>query len=45
MRIRFEAIEEGEHSLAINFVDFDGRHIVPALKGTVNIRPRPQQKT
>ncbi|MCA9402189.1 MAG: hypothetical protein KC897_00275 [Candidatus Omnitrophica bacterium] len=33
------------HSLAINFVDFDGKHVMPALKGTVNIRPQHHQKT
>lgn len=45
LRIRFDAIEEGAHSLTINFVDFDGKHIVPSLKGKINIRPQPKQKT
>ena len=37
LRIRFENIESGEHRININFVDADGRHILPALNSMVNI--------
>lgn len=37
LRIRFEAIERGEHRIRVNFVDADGRHIIPAANGTINI--------
>ena len=37
LRIRFENIEQGEHRLVVNFVDVDGKHIVPAMNSTVNI--------
>jgi len=37
LRIRFESIERGEHRVTVNFVDLDGKHIIPAAKGTINI--------
>ena len=37
VRLRFDAIEKGNHPLSINIVDADGRHIVPPLSGVVTI--------
>lgn len=37
LRIRFENIERGEHRVTVNFVDLDGRHIIPSANGTINI--------
>ncbi len=37
LRIRFENIERGEHKVTVNFVNVDGKHIVPAVNGTINI--------
>jgi len=37
LRIRFENIERGEHKVAVNFVDLDGKHIIPPANGTINI--------
>ena len=45
LRVRFDSLEEGEHSLAVSFVDFDGKHLLPALKGKVNIKLQPNQET
>ena len=37
LRIRFENIEKGEHRVAVNFVDLDGKHIIPGANGTIKI--------
>jgi hypothetical protein len=37
LRIRFENIERGSHRVAVNFVDVDGKHIIPGANGTINI--------
>ena len=38
LRIRFTRIEEGEHKVKINFVDADGKSVIPGLDGKINIR-------
>jgi hypothetical protein len=38
LRIRFTRIEEGEHKVKINFVDADGKPVIPPLDGKINIR-------
>ncbi|MGB9602961.1 MAG: DUF6941 family protein [Limisphaerales bacterium] len=38
LRIRFLRIEEGVHPLRINFVDEDGKNIMPAIDGNINIK-------
>lgn len=45
LRIRFENIERGEHRVTVNFVDLDGRHIIPPANGTVNINFPDQQRS
>ena len=37
LRIRFKNIEKGEHRVSVSFVNLDGKHIVPAAHGTINI--------
>jgi hypothetical protein len=37
LRIRFEAIEKGNHKVLVNFVDADGRHIIPAANGSIRV--------
>jgi len=37
LRIRFESIERGAHRVAVNFVDLDGKHLIPPAQGTINI--------
>lgn len=38
LRIRFLRIEEGVHPLKINFVDEDGKNIMPPIDGNINIK-------
>ena len=38
LRIRFSKIEQGQHSLRLNFVDEDGKDVLPPLKGEIGIR-------
>jgi hypothetical protein len=37
LRIRFDSIERGEHKVVVNFVDADGKHIVPPASGSINV--------
>jgi hypothetical protein len=37
LRIRFESFERGEHRVTVNFVNVDGKHIIPSAQGTSNI--------
>ena len=37
-RIRFERIEQGEHSIRIDFIDFDGKSIGPKLDGKISVK-------
>jgi len=45
LRIRFENIERGSHRVAVNFVDMDGKHIVPGANGTININFPDEQRS
>jgi hypothetical protein len=45
LRIRFENIERGEHRVAVNFVDLDGKHIIPGANGTININFSDEQRS
>ena len=45
LRARFENIERGEHRVSVNFVDLDGKHIIPGAKGTVNINFPDEQRS
>ena len=37
LRIRFESIERGGHKFAVNFVDLDGKNIMPPMNGAINV--------
>src|SRR5438067_8461854 len=41
VRIRFERMEEGNKALRIQFVDADGRQILPGLDANVAVRVQP----
>ena len=45
LRIRFASIERGEHRVIVNFVDLDGKHIIPAANGTININFPEEQRS
>jgi hypothetical protein len=45
LRVRFEGIERGEHRVTVNFVDVDGKHIIPAANGTININFPDEQRS
>jgi hypothetical protein len=38
LRTRFERIEEGQHRVRINFVDEDGKSIIPSLDGGIGVQ-------
>ena len=37
-RIRFENIEEGEHSVKIDVIDEDGKQIIPRFEGKIAVK-------
>ena len=45
LRVRFQGIERGEHRVAVNFVDMDGKHILPGANGTININFPDEQRS
>ena len=45
LRIRFNSIERGAHMVSVNFVDIDGKHIIPGANGTINIHFPDQQRS
>ncbi len=45
LRIRFEGIERGSHKVSVNFVDLDGKHIIPAANGTINVNFPDEQRS
>jgi hypothetical protein len=38
LRIRWERIEEGDHSLRITIVDADGKQLGPPVQGSAHVR-------
>jgi hypothetical protein len=45
LRIRFENIERGEHRVTVNFVDLDGKHIIPSANGKIDINFPDEQRS
>ncbi len=45
LRVRFGSLERGEHSIAVNFVDADGKHIIPSASGMINVSFPDGQRT
>jgi len=37
LRVRFERIEEGDHRVAINFVNADGKSVMPSVDGKIGV--------
>lgn len=37
LRIRFDAIEKGEHKIVVNFVDADGKNVIPSAQGVITL--------
>lgn len=37
LRVRFQRIERGEHQVTVNFVDADGKNIIPPAQGSINV--------
>ncbi len=37
LRIRFKSNERGEHPVSVNFVDLDGKNIIPSAKGNIKV--------
>jgi len=45
VRIRFDAIEEGEHNISVNFVNMDGKHVIPPLNKKAVLKFAQGQRT
>jgi len=45
LRMRFAAIERGEHDILVNFVNADGKHIIPPARGKVKINFPDEQRS
>jgi len=45
LRIRFDSIERGEHKISVNFVDADGKHILPPANGVIKINFPNEQRS
>jgi hypothetical protein len=45
LRIRFNNQERGEHRITVNFVDIDGKHIIPSTTGVIHVNFPDQQRT
>jgi hypothetical protein len=37
LRIRFTSMERGEHQVTVNFINSDGKHMIPTASGSINI--------
>ena len=45
LRLRFDSSEGAQHGIVVNFVDFDGKHIMPAAHGTITLQFALEQKS
>ena len=45
LRIRFDSIEKGEHRVTVSFVDLDGKPVIPAANGSINIQFPEEQRS
>jgi len=45
LRVRFEKIERGEHKLTVQFVDIDGKNVMPPARGDLLIKFPDEQKS
>ncbi len=37
LRVRFERIERGEHKVIVQFVDIDGKNVIPPAQGVITM--------
>jgi hypothetical protein len=44
LRIRYSKIEEGQHTIRINFVDEDGKPVLPSVNGRADIKFKEGQR-
>ena len=44
-RLRFEAIEEGDHRVSLTFADEDGNIVMPKFDSTLGVNFQPGQRT
>ena len=45
LRVRFDHIEQGDHRVVVNFVDVDGKHVIPAVNGTIHLSFSGEQRS
>ena len=45
LRVRFSKIERGEHKVVVNFVDIDGRNVIPPAEGAIQINFPEEQRS
>ncbi len=45
LRFRFEKASGLEHQITVNFVDFDGKHIMPSANGVIKMQFSPEQES
>ncbi len=38
LRMRFWRLERGDHKVTVNFIDIDGKHVIPTARGVLRIR-------
>lgn len=44
-RLRFDAHEEGEKTVALSFIDSDGQRVLPLLRAKFSIKVQPNEST
>jgi hypothetical protein len=45
LKVRFERIERGEHKVAVQFIDMDGRNVIPPAQNVISINFPDDQAT
>jgi hypothetical protein len=45
LRLRFDRIEQGQHRVRLNFIDADGKAVLPPLDATINIGMREEDSS
>ncbi|HEX9785928.1 MAG TPA: hypothetical protein VGA56_24780 [Opitutaceae bacterium] len=43
LRIRVARAEEGKHQIVLNFIDADGRNVMPSVNGNFEVRMPPER--
>jgi hypothetical protein len=45
VKIRFQALEKGDHAVAVRFIDEDGKNILPPVNGSFSVNMPPDQRS